>query len=77
MSRSDKTTNFIDHFHSVIIVTNQLDFRLVDFIETYDRIIAHLKLLQFTGCFESNTAFYTHLKQIQKLANQTLGQIFS
>ncbi|WP_457589177.1 AcaB family transcriptional regulator, partial [Legionella pneumophila] len=71
----DKQINFVVQFYPKIIVCNPLSMKLTELIEVYDRLIATLKLLRLTGCFETDEAYFTHMKQKQKLTNQSLSRI--
>ncbi|CEK11626.1 AcaB family transcriptional regulator [Legionella hackeliae] len=70
-----KQINFVVQFHPKIIVCNQLSIKLAELIEVYDQLMATLKLLRLTGCFETDQAYFIHMKQKQKLTNQSLSRI--
>ena len=67
--------NFIAQFHPQIIANTPLSIYLVNFIETYDKLIAILKLLHLLGCFTQTTDCYANIKRFQRLANQALSNI--
>ncbi|AGN14968.1 TPA: DUF1845 domain-containing protein [Legionella pneumophila] len=71
----DKQINFVVQFHPKIIVCNPLSIKLAELIEVYDQLIATLKLLRLAGCFETDQAYFIHMKQKQKLTNQSLSKI--
>ncbi|HAT7033767.1 TPA: DUF1845 domain-containing protein [Legionella pneumophila] len=70
-----KQINFVVQFHPKIIVCNQLGVKLAELIEVYDQLMATLKLLRLTGVFETDQAYFIHIKQKQKLTNQSLSRI--
>ena len=67
--------NVIAQFYSNVTVTNQLTMLLVQFIKTYDYLIAILQLLRLTDCFIDNNDYYVNIKRIQKLSNRLLSGI--
>lgn len=71
---SNAKISYIPQFQPVIIATNPLSVQLVEFIEIYDKLIAGLKLLQLTGCFESDGIFWSNVRRYQKLTNQMLSK---
>ena len=71
----DKQINFVVQFNPKIIVCNPLSMKLAELIEVYDQLIAILKLLRLAGCFENDQAYFSHMKQKQKLTNQSLSRI--
>ncbi|WP_040534087.1 AcaB family transcriptional regulator [Legionella drancourtii] len=73
----DKQINFVVQFYPRIIVCNPLSMKLAELIEVYDQLIATLKLLRLAGCFETDQTYFTHMKQKQKLTNQSLSRIIS
>ena len=74
---TDINFHFVVQFRQSISVCNALGMRLVEFINTYDQLIATLKLLQLADFFESIDAYFTHIKRIQKSANRVLSQIIT
>lgn len=70
-----KRINFIAQFYPIIPLKTPLSLHLVAFIETYDKLIALIKLLDWTGFFTSNNDCYSNINRIQKLANQMLSHI--
>jgi hypothetical protein len=72
---SNTKVNYITQFRPVIIATNPLSMHLIEFIEIYDKLIAGLKLLQITGCFESDSVYWSNNKHYQKMANQMLSTV--
>ena len=72
---NDKEINLISQFHPTINVSSTLSIQLIELLETYDQLIATLKLLQLTELFESNDIYFYNVKRIQKLANKTLSCI--
>ena len=74
---TDINFHFVVQFRQSIVVCNALGMRLVEFINTYDQLIATLKLLQLADFFESIDAYFTHIKRIQKSANRVLSQIIT
>ncbi len=67
--------SYIPQFRPVIIATNPLSIKLIEFIEIYDKLMATLKLLQLAGCFESDEVFWGNTKRYQKIANQMLSDL--
>lgn len=72
---ASKKISYIVKFRPVIIVSNPLAIQLIEFLETYDKLIAALKLLQLAGCFESDEVFWGNTKRYQKMANQMLSKL--
>ncbi|AWN72453.1 AcaB family transcriptional regulator [Legionella anisa] len=70
-----KQINFVVQFHPKIIVCNPLSTKLAELIDVYDQLMATLKLLRLTGCFETDQAYFIHMQQKQKLTNQSLSRI--
>lgn len=71
----DKQINFVAQFHPRIIVCNPLSMKLAELIEIYDRLIAILKLLRLTGCFDTDETYFKNIKYHQKIINQALSTI--
>lgn len=71
---NDKKINFIAQFHPTILVDNALKMHLVAFIDSYDQLLATLKLLRVAGCFISDDDYYANVQRIQKLTNQMLSR---
>ncbi|OJY38308.1 MAG: hypothetical protein BGO90_02050 [Legionella sp. 40-6] len=71
----DKQINFVVQFYPKITVCNPLSMKLAELIEIYDQLIAILKLLRLVGCFDTDQAYFTHMKQKQKLTNQALSRV--
>ena len=67
--------SYIPQFRPVMILTNSLSIRFIEFIEIYDKLIATLKLLQLAGCLESSEIFWGNTKRYQKIANQMLSYL--
>ncbi len=70
-----KTITFKAQFYPKISLENSLTYELIKLIERYDALISTAKLLYLTGCFESESAYYTNIKRFQVMINQALGQI--
>ena len=66
---------FTAQYHPKIIIYNRLEILLADFLENYDQLIAHLKLLRLSGCFTSDSDFLFHLSNTQYQANNLLSSI--
>ena len=62
-------------FHPRIMANNKSDLLLVEFIQSYDKLIATVKLLHLAGCFESKDAYYANFRSIQKIGNRMFSQI--
>lgn len=72
-----KEINIVVQFLPKIAVSNTLSLLLAEFIESYDKLIAILKLLRLAGCFESEGDYFVNLRQVQKAVNRALsGVIF-
>lgn len=71
----DKQINFVIQFHPKIIISNPINMKLAELIEIYDQLISILKLLRLAGCFDTEQAYFNHIKQKQKIANQSLSRI--
>jgi len=67
--------SYVVQFRPIITLTNPLAMQLVELIETYDELVATLKLLHLAGCFEEEQFYFVHVKRTQKLANQILSWI--
>lgn len=67
--------NFVVQFQPKLTVCNPLGMLLTELIEIYDQLIAILKLLRLTGCFETDEAYFINLKQKQKVANRALSKV--
>ena len=63
-------------FHTSIHLTNKLGILLIEFINCYDNLIALIKLLHLSSCFDSDAAYYTNLKNAKKIGNKMLSNIF-
>ena len=72
---SGTKVSYVTKFRPAIIATNPLSMQLIEFIEIYDKLIAALKLLQLTGCFESDEIFWSNTQRYQKMANQLLSDL--
>jgi hypothetical protein len=73
----DKKITITPTFHSQIIIENPLTACLTKFIETYDNLVATLKLLYLAGSFESEQIYYANITPIQKIVNQALGKMIT
>jgi len=73
----DKKITITPTFHPKINIENQLAVQLMEFIKIYDNLVATLKLLHLTGCFESEQAYYAQITRIQKMTNRMLSQIIA
>lgn len=62
-------------FYPKIMANNKSALLLVEFIQSYDELIATMKLLYFSGCFESEDAYYASSWSVQKIGNRMLSQI--
>jgi hypothetical protein len=62
-------------FHSKINIENSLAMRLIELLETYDNLIAMLKLLHLAGCFASQQDYYANITRVQKKLNRALSRI--
>ena len=71
---TEKKINFHEPFNCKIIVTNRLALHLVNFIETYDKLIATLQLLHLAGCFAADGDCYANVRRLQQAANQMLSK---
>lgn len=69
----DKIITITPNFHPKILTENPLSVHLIKFIETYDNLVAALKLLHLVGCFASDQAYYANITHIQKMANRALS----
>lgn len=72
---TDKKINLITQFHPTISICNPLCIDLIEFIETYDKLIAIIKILHLAGCFGTGSDYYANIKRIQMLSNQMLSNI--
>ena len=63
--------------HPKVVIENPLTMRLIKFIETYDNLVATLKLLHLAGCFGSEQDYYANITRIQKKANRMLSKIIA
>jgi hypothetical protein len=70
---ADKKIDFHAQFNYKIAVSNQLGILLVNFIESYDKLIAMLKLLHLAGCFAADEDCYANVKRLQRLTNKMLS----
>ena len=70
---TEKKINFHAPFNCKIVVANRLALHLVNFIETYDKLIATLKLLHLAGSFATDGDCYANVKRLQKLTNRMLS----
>lgn len=70
-----KKVNFIIQFRPSLIISNPLGLQLIQFIETYDRLMATLKLLHLAGCFETEGLYFGNVSRYQKMANQILSSL--
>ncbi len=70
-----KAVDIIPPFHFRVIVTNKLGLLLVEFIECYDHLIALIKLLHLSGCFDSNEAYYANIRSVKKMGNRILSDL--
>ena len=68
-----KTINVTPRFHTSIHLTNKLVILLIEFINCYDNLIALIKLLHLSACFDSDKAYYINLKHIKKMGNKALS----
>jgi hypothetical protein len=73
----DKKITITPTFHSQISIENPLTACLIEFIETYDNLVATIKLLYLAGSFESELDYYANITRIQKTANQALSKILA
>ena len=71
----NKKISYAVKFQASIMVPNPLAMQLIEFIEIYDKLIAIVKLLHLAGCFESNKAYFTNIKRLQKMANTMLSDL--
>lgn len=71
----DKPISFVVQFHPKLIVCNPLSMKLAEVIETYDNLIANLKLLRLIGCFDTDEAYFNNIKRYQKTANKVLSEL--
>lgn len=71
----DKQINFVVQFHPKITISNPISVKLAELIETYDRLIAILKLLRLTSCFETDKIYFINMKKKQKLTNKILSKV--
>jgi hypothetical protein len=71
----NKQINFMVQFHPKITVSNPISMKLAELIEVYDRLIAILKLLRLTGCFDTDEIYFSNIKHHQKSTNQVLSKI--
>lgn len=67
--------SYTPQFRPVMIVTNPLSLQIIGFIEIYDKLIATLKLLRLTGCFESDDIYFSNIKRYQTIVNQILSEL--
>lgn len=72
---TDKKINLITQFHPTIYVCSPLCIDLIEFIETYDKLIAIIKILHLAGCFASDNDYYANIKRIQTLANRMMSYV--
>lgn len=72
---TDKKINLITQFHPTISICNPLCIDLMEFIETYDTLIATIKILHLAGCFASDNDYYANIKRIQTLANRMMSYV--
>lgn len=70
-----KAVDVIPQFHFRVIVTNKLGLLLVEFIELYDNLIALMKLLHLSGCFDSNEAYNANIRNVKKMGNRMLSDL--
>ncbi|MBA2650295.1 MAG: DUF1845 family protein [Legionella sp.] len=71
----NKQINFTAQFYQKITVSNPISMKLAELIDAYDRLIAVLKLLRLTGCFDTDKTYFYNIKFHQKLVNQLLSKI--
>lgn len=71
----DPTNTLVLSFKSQITINNTLDVKLIDFIKSYDTLVAILKCLQLTGCFATHETFFINTKRIQRSVNLVLSTI--
>jgi hypothetical protein len=64
-------------FHSQISIENPLTACLINFIETYDNLVATLKLLYLAGSFESEQGYYANITRLQKTVNRALSKMIA
>ncbi len=62
----DKKITVTPAFHSKISIENPLTACLIEFIETYDNLVATIKLLHLAGSFDSEQDYYANITRIQK-----------
>jgi len=74
-SFENKKVSYTVIFQPSMIVTSSLAMHLIEFIETYDKLIAIVKLLHLAGCFASDDAYFGNIKRHQKIANQMLSNL--
>ena len=60
-------------FQRTVIVNNPLTIPLIELIETYDKLIAVVKLLQLANCFERDDIYHVNIQRFQKIANEVLS----
>lgn len=70
-----KKVNFVIQFRPSLIISNSLAMQLIQFIETYDQLVATLKLLHLAGCFETDGLYFGNICRYQKMANQALSTL--
>lgn len=71
----NKKATFIIQFRPLIVVSNPLTMQLIGLIETYDKLLATLKLLHLAGCFGREELYFGNIKRYQKMANQVLSAL--
>ena len=72
---ADTKVCYVVKFRPAIMVTDPLAIQLIEFIEAYDMLIAILKLLHLSGCFQSSDVFFGNIKRYQKITNQMLSSL--
>jgi hypothetical protein len=72
---SSKKISISPTFHPKIFAENPLTVHLIELIETYDNLVATLKLLHLAGCFQSEQDYYANITRSQKVVNRMLSKI--
>ncbi|KTD56740.1 hypothetical protein Lsan_2900 [Legionella santicrucis] len=70
-----KKIGFVIQFRPSLVIANHLGGVLVNFIDTYDRLVACIKLLHLAGCFSNDSDCYFHIRNTQNSANRLLSAV--
>ncbi len=71
----NKKITFKTQFFPQINIENPLAMDLLNVFESFDSLMAIIKLLYLAGCFKSSQDYHSSIQKAQKTLNRTLSQI--